>query len=219
MCDVYDLFNFCLVNDKYIIGDNSTNRTNALISGKTCPETLIIPAFIKGHKIEEIGCNAFSFCNNIKTLIIRARITQINEFAFQASTSLTTIYLPSTLRYIFQYGIHIWNESKGSGKTTPGITNIYIEKNSRLSYMGFQGISYKEFVYINTCEAINPVTHQHVFGWTNKVYTVAPVIYTIRSSQSIVSPNLWCIYGETVANPHTKCSNRFLLCIILVLLS
>ena len=113
------------MNGKYVLGDNSSNIKNALESGNTCPETIFVPKYVYGHKIEEIGAYPFDSCTNTKVLNVKARITQINYNAFRQATSLEKVYLPNTLKYIFDNAIHVWNSTLGNGVINPGITEIF----------------------------------------------------------------------------------------------
>ena len=207
MCEEFESFRYCLVKGKYILGYNTTTPANALISGKTCPEKVVIPEFVKDHKIEEIGTNALKSCTNMKVLIIKARITQINDAALWEAKSLVNIYLPNTLLYIFTNCIHLWDSQLGSGVTNPGITNVYFEKGSKIKYIGSQGICYREFLYLHTCEVIKPEINMYAFNIVQHLYTVSPYNYSLGTSVPIIAKEGRCNLKEHTCNKRPR-SNR-----------
>ena len=204
MCEELESFRYCLVNGKYILGDNTTKGANALITGKTCPEKAIIPEFVKEHRIEEIGTCALYSCANLKELIVKARITQINGNAFYEAKNLVNVYLPKTLLYIFSNGIHLWDSENGNCVPNPGITNVYFERGSKIEYISSQGISYKEFLYLHTCEVIKPELDSHAFSFVVNLYVVSPSNYSIGKSVSIISKEERCKLTEPTCNRRAR---------------
>jgi len=149
-------FNVNKINDKWIIGTNSTyNVRNGLTNWSSLGPILVIPSVIDNHIIDEIGTFAFYNCQEIEEVFIGNGIKQINERGFSYCLNLRSIIIPPTIEIIGKFGIHCCNMS------SEGLYGTYNEKNtgrgtlivtflheSRISYVGFYGISRKENIII-----------------------------------------------------------------------
>ena len=218
-CEEYGDFYYCLRGGKYILGDNSSSSANALITNHVCPEKIIVPVYVNGHKIEEIGSHALQGCNKIRILVIKARITQINEYAFYEGTSLREVYLPNTLINIMAHSIHVWNRTLGSGVVNPGVTEIFFEKNSKLAFINDQGISYRENMILYTCTAINPKLHTYAFNIVSRLTIISPMVFSIKGSYSVQSSLYNCGMrdGKTCDAQRRQSSSWY--CVLIVILS
>ena len=193
-CEYSNEFKYCNVEGIFMLGDNSTNVKNALKDDAKCPELVEIPVSVNGRKVEEIGYKAFEECNNIKEIRIYARITRINSHAFWECSSLERIYLPSTLQYIYDSGIHTYNSSVGNEIPNPGLTEVIFQKNSHLKFIGSQGISYRENMHIYICEEISPEFDKKPFNWAKNVRIFSPYSFHFYEYDTIVTPYLsFCI--------------------------
>ena len=70
MCETWNVYNFCTVGNTFILGDN---ESNAIFSGKSCPDIVYIPRTVNGKIVKEIGYKAFNECENIKEIIKNAK--------------------------------------------------------------------------------------------------------------------------------------------------
>lgn len=67
------------------------------------PEEIEIPAIYNGVTVTSIGANAFSGCNQLKSVILPDSVTSIGDGAFSYCRSLTSIVLPNRLAHIGSY--------------------------------------------------------------------------------------------------------------------
>ena len=160
LCGQWNEFEYYFVNDKCILGNNNSR---ALISGKTCPEVVIIPQYVNGNPVLEIGKNSLSGLVKIKEITILARITQINTEAISYCAGLEKINIPSTCLYMFFASVHLYNNTYGGDKPAPGTTNVIFEPNSRIQYIGDNTFSYRENLNVYFCSPINPIIHEEAF--------------------------------------------------------
>lgn len=188
-CETWSVYNFCTVNNKFILGDN---KTKAIISGQNCPDDIYIPRTVNGKGVQEIGANSFSGCTNIKKIIIKARITQINSHAFESCRSITSVFLPSSLMYIFECGIHIWNRDLGNEVTNPGTTEVRFERGSNLKFIGFQGISYRENIILYFCNSVSVSFGETPFKWSKRVLAISPFEFTFNGAKTYKSSEIDC---------------------------
>ena len=168
LCGQWNEFEYYFVNNKCILGDNNSV---ALISGKTCPEVVIIPQYVNGNPVLELGANSLNGLVEIKEITILARITQINARAIYNSAGLEKINIPSTCLYMFYGSIHLYNITHGGYRPAPGTTDIIFEPNSKIQYIGDHSLSYRENMNFYFCSPVNPKIHSSALvGITNKKY-------------------------------------------------
>ena len=196
-CYNHSEFKYCIVNNAFMLGDNSTEHHNALLPDKTEPEIFTIPRTVNGIPVEQIGQCALFQCFHIKKIIIEARITLINSHSFSDMKSLTFISLPYTLEYIYEWGIHFYDpfihgEPNIEYMINPGSATIVFETNSRLKYIGNHGISYKDTINIYFCEPVYPKIHEKGVIYTNNLNVFSLYNFTFNNTQSIIIDIPYC---------------------------
>ena len=183
-CIDYLDFHYCTKNDVFMVGDNSTNPRNGLVDPSFCPEIVVIPLSVHGHKVTEIGQYSFYSCPQIKVLIIEARITVINYYAFCRSLNLERVYLPNTLTTIYGWGLQMHNVSYGNNVPSNGSVDIIIEPNSQLSHLGDHSISYKANVNIYICNHIQLSKSGNPFHSVINLTIYSPISFNILDIQT-----------------------------------
>ena len=215
-CEEWHEFKFCTVNNIFILGDNQTASSGLVNAGKY-PSLVIIPPYVNGKEVKEIGAYSLKNCPLIKEIIIEARITQINIYATWGCASLEKIKIPNTCLYIFNSGIHIWNSTLKSGVTNPGTSRVMFEPNSKISFIGYQGISYRENIYLYFCNKVNPSFSSGAFNCNKKLVVYSPVSFIFNGKRTNSSE-----YFSACSIPKTcliqrKRRMQFYLCIILLI--
>ena len=205
-CGEWNEFAYFFVNNKCILGNN---QSRALISGKQLPEIVIIPQYVNGHPVLELGVNSLSHNTIIREIVILARITQINYNAMRCCTNLEKINIPSSCLYIFDSGIHMFNSSMPDHTPTPGVTNVIFEPNSKIQYIDGQGISYRETINIFFCSPVKPILHRFAFSDSNPQF-FSPYNFWL-SSKTFVHSNVGL--PEICYDPKMtcKCVNKYYL--------
>ena len=181
LCGQWNEFNYYLVSNKCILGNNASV---SLISGKTCPDTIIIPETVNNYTVEEIGKNSLSNLP-FKELIILARITQINSGATWGCKNLEKVIIPNTCLYLFNSAIHVWDSSLGDDVSNPGITNVYFEPNSKIAFLDVQAICYRENMNIYFCNSVFPKIIQSAFNNVRNLMIHCPVYFDIGPIKSV----------------------------------
>ena len=191
-CYDYNDFKYCNVNNIFMLGDNSTNIHNALVSGKSEPDVVTIPRTVNGIAVQQIGRMALFKCHYIKKIIIEARITLINQNGFAEMKSLTFISLPNTLEYIYEWGIHLYNPEYPDGTPNPGSATIIFEPGSKLKHIGNHGISYKDTINIYICEPVNPLINKNGIVFINNLNIYSLHDFIINGTKSIIMDIPYC---------------------------
>ena len=86
-------------NEFYIVGDNSSTYGNG-ITDQSYEGEIIIPEKIKNKEIREIGRSSFEFCTKITKVTIFAKLTAINDHAFNCCENLKYINIPQTVTFM-----------------------------------------------------------------------------------------------------------------------
>ena len=133
-----------------IVGTGSTtNDHNAVEDPNTLVGPITIPYSHNGKKVLKIGYKAFSYCHYITHVYIKAEIVSLERHAFLYCYNLMSINLPSTLERIEDAAIGIGNYVQGT-RISNNLT-VYIEGNSKLSYIVYHGICCKPYITIYYC--------------------------------------------------------------------
>ena len=73
------------------------------------PEVLEIPAKYKGKTVKKIGASAFKNITEIKKVILKEGLEEINSASFRGCTNLEEVEFPTTLKYV---GSNVFNGCK-----------------------------------------------------------------------------------------------------------
>ena len=177
---------FCKYEDIYILGNYSEEPKNGILEGKDYSDVIVIPPFVSGHEIKEIGKYSLCECVNVKEIIIEARITRIQRHAMFECTNLVKIKLPNTLKYIDSFAIDIWNRSIVNNKN-PGVTEVFFEPNSQLSHIDSHGLSYRERFIVYLCNPINATVDTNAFAKVNYLEIRSPYSFKSLGKRTITS--------------------------------
>ena len=161
-----DIF-YCLSNNVWFVGDNTTTITSepsAVKSRDAIQGQLIIPRFVRGHEITQIGFYAFCRCHLLKSGIIEARIEIINTRAFSQSYNIESVRIPSSVQYIYEYVFDIYYYPTSS--MMKGVTILIFEPGINLKYIGQHSIAWREYIYLFIGNDINPILHQDAINNT-----------------------------------------------------
>ena len=124
---------------EYVENDNGTAR----IVGYNGSDTdLVIPDNIDNKKVTDIGCFAFYWCDNLKSVTIPKSVIRIHSYAFYDCQNMTSITIPKNVIEIEDYAI---------GYYTYDVC-CYIE-----------GIS----TYDSGIESTRPIDNFIIYGYTN----------------------------------------------------
>ena len=131
-------------NGKVIVGNNSTTKSNGVYNNKAITK-LTIPARANGKLIAEIGQCAFNYQQQLASVIINAKITQINWHAFYSCSSLMLINIPSSVAFIGQGGISCLSPGD---LTSSGTLSVFFDYPSSIKTIGNYGFERKLNVII-----------------------------------------------------------------------
>ena len=140
-CFTENCVKYCkLPNGNLIVGDNSTSHGNAAISGFSL-SSLEIPETVNQRSIEEIGRNAFSNVSSLTSVSIKARIKQINTFAFFCCSNVVCINIPSSTLFIGYVALSFKNSD---GTTSKGTIRIIFDYPANVKYIARYDIERKK---------------------------------------------------------------------------
>ena len=171
-----------LSNGNLIIGDNSTSSKNAVASeiSITCLE---IPETANQKSIEEIGQYAFSYLTSLTSVSIKARIKQINRYAFYCCSNISYINIPSSTLFIGYVAISF---KTPSDVTQTGTVRVIFDYPASVKYICSYAIERKENMIIYFFGKKKPVFEGGIFaGATNKtVFALAKMKFdTVKTTQ------------------------------------
>lgn len=160
------------------------------ISGYTgTSHNLVFPAYINGFPVTTIIENSFEWNSNIHTVILPNTVTTIKERAFHACLNLTTVIIPRSV-------INIDRWAFGWAYTTPSITNIYCEAQSKPDGWNF------EWYYICSVVWGHTYTRYDITNGYNYYSTNTNLNFQFISNSSTVDLG----YTDWTA-PDTDCNN------------
>ena len=196
-CVEYEEFRYCTVDGVFMLGNNSEFYRNGLINENIYPSTVLIPRTIHNKAVYEIGSYALYRCVNIKRIIIEARITRIGSNAICSMKSLEYVRLPNTLEILENFSLHFWDlvENFHPG---PGIATVIFEPNSKLKQISYHTLSYKDTLYIHTCEPIRAQIDYLAFGYVKTMKIFSPVHFSVDGHRSIQSNYTDCCPKITI---------------------
>lgn len=82
-----------------------------------------VPEAVNGYKVTEIGVSAFSYCENIESIVIPDSVTAIGKCAFMNCSALESIVIPDSVATIGDYAFALC-ESLTSITLPEGLTEI-----------------------------------------------------------------------------------------------
>ena len=191
MSSYKDCFNenniwYCLRNNVYIVGNNESGNTQNAFVTDSGQSHVTIPISVRGQSIREIGCKAFLSCITLTHVNIKARIYQINPYAFCECKKLEEIRIPNTCEYICEWGIQTYDSSIGNSNPNPYKSlSVIFEPKSRIKRIDTHGISYRSNVNIFFCNKVDPYIDQSAFTKTINVNVFSPVSFTFNGAQTL----------------------------------
>ena len=187
--------NFFIVGTQNISStDTSFNAyPNAVPNGSTIEE-ITIPKEIGGVPVLEIAGRAFRRCFSLKTVVINARLTRINMYAFYECINLTNINIPSSCEVIGHCAISCINNTK----TANGSLAVKFEPNATIKYIGEFGIERKEVIIIFFCGYEPPkVQNRALFYGSTYNVVFAPKQMEWGNTTAIVDESVCLLIQET----------------------
>ena len=141
-----------------------------------CPSsitTVTIPEKINGKPVLEIGCRAFSKLLKLETVEIKAKLTQINQFAFYGCCSLTNISIPSSVTFI---GYGAISAIKSNYNSSDGILTVKFEPNASVAKIKQFAIEKKEHIIIYYCGYHKPeIDNEAIFYGAQTKIVFSPI--------------------------------------------
>ena len=116
-----------------------TGGNTCMITGLgTCTDSdIIIPEYIDGYRVTEIGAGAFDGCSSIKSVRIPGSVKIIQSYAFETCENLTDIYLEEGVEEI---GFQVFSES--------GATTVVLPKSLKcIGWNAFYGCIKLDMVF------------------------------------------------------------------------
>ena len=178
------------INNKWIVGTNSSISGNAVPSNQKAPSNLIIPKFVRGHKIFEIGSFAFRDHKEIISVNIYADLTQINHHSFSLCSGISFINIPSSVQYIFNFTLFFGIDNSIQSKI---VTTVVFEQDSQLKFIDRYNFCSTKSITIYFCSSTNPTFITPIFQNVNDI-----IIYTTQSQN---------VFGKATKKDSNICTN------------
>ena len=166
-CFTENCIKYCkLPNGNLIVGDNSTSHGNSLASECTITHLEILET-VDQKSIEEIGQFSFSCISSLTSVSIKAKITQINSYAFYSCMNLSYINIPSSTLFIGRSVMSLKAENRKD--TSKGTVRIIFDYPANVKYIGVYAIERKENMIVYFFGKKRPIFEGGIFeGTTNK---------------------------------------------------
>ena len=218
-----------------IVGTNTTKRSNGIVD-PNYHGVLLIPKTYNGLPITEIGTYALSDCSFVTHVIIEANIISIHSSAFERTTNLTSINIPSSVEYIGGIAFSSFNAFNASipqpNFNSLGTLIVSFESNSNLQKIGGTPFGRKEHIILKfknklpnsfTCSSgwhysagTFTILSEEEFTACRETATVVPfvdVMHDVVSAKKILMTMKECTY-KRIFIPYTS-YRRFLLITLL----
>ena len=135
------------VNGTHMYGTNKTEARNGVKNWELIGPKLILPSYLDGKEITEVGQFAFCRCYYLKELFIDEGIKVLNDHAFGYCPNLTSIIIPPSVECIMYCSLHAYNESCET-YTSVGTMKVTFAGDSMIKYIDHYSITRKEHVVI-----------------------------------------------------------------------
>jgi len=214
-CTNYRDVVYCSIGSgKLIVGDNSTVDNNGAFNNKMFTK-LTIPERVNGQRIVEIGKYAFRLQEQLVSVTINAKITQIGFHTFFRCESLSSINIPSSVEFIGSAGISCVDASY---LTVDGTLNIFIDYPSKLQTIGRNSFERKKNVilYFGGTSSPSSIDTKMFHGVSNvTIFTPEQITFGTYETTSI-GFDFFTRYNRVFA---TKCqyqhlSRKYITCLI-----
>ena len=129
-----DVLVFSQLSDGFYVGTNKTDLKNGLKTDVAIPSKIVIPYKHDSNQVDYIGQYAFSQCQDIVDIIIKARLKGIHYCAFFGCQKLKSINIPSTCEFINASGID--GRINNTDNRSKEHLVIFFESFSVLNYFG-----------------------------------------------------------------------------------
>lgn len=173
----------CYCGTNNISSKGNAAKNPSQISGK-----VVIDLKYGNNYVNEIGKAAFFGCALITEVVIKARITKINERAFSDCSGLLRINIPSTVTFIDTYGIHFYIEQTSMSK---GAATVMFEDRTNAITIKEKAIGQRETIKVFLPNKIDAscVTNSLYEYKTFVVYS--KYSFTFCGIQTLVEPKLF----------------------------
>lgn len=182
-CKCDEVIKYCVYDNEYYVGNNSTVSANAPILGQSFEGTLVIPDFFESKPVVALGRYAFTGCRKLTKAIIGNNVREIHCYALGDLPNLETIFIPSSTEFIAANGIVYYNYSGIS--MSKGIKQVFFGPNSRLKILK-RIFRDSEHVQIFTPNIINAKCFDGTFGNTKRVSIISSYSFSFCGVKSRV---------------------------------
>ena len=185
-CPTINNIKYCVVNEVFMVGTNITGL-NPNAASRTLSGVVEIPEIVDNRAITAIGAAAFSRCEKITHVIIKAKIKIIYERAFADCSSLSYINIPTTVEEIHNLAIHSYNytgHTFNQSTISSGIIVVVFEPHSSIKFVGSNNFDKKSRVALHFSEPIYPKLGSAIFKDVAHPSVVCPVYFKFNGVPS-----------------------------------
>ena len=162
-------FIYTRVKGGYMVGTGSTEHHNAVYNPGSMIGPITIPYQYKGKKIISISQYAFSYLPYITHVFIKADVEKLEQCSFLYCSNLMSINIPASCTTIESSAIGIGNYLNLN--LISNVLDVYIEPNSKLSFLSYHSICCKQYVKIHYCGSHDVEAHNEAFVPNTEVYS------------------------------------------------
>ena len=198
-CDsisIYDGIRYCDVDGTLSVGNGTSIHNNAEEELKSMH--LVIPKSVYGKEVKAIGGWAFTENTKIVQVLIYARITHIDEYAFCRCINLISINIPSTCTKLAQYSLDQFDNN--NQKESVGSLTVFFEPNSQISVFGKKAFAWKYTLFLYFCEAVQ-ITYEdpeqflnikNLIIYSKETFTLKNYGTSIKTDMCFHLPSISC---------------------------
>ena len=171
-----------------MVGTN-VSGLNSNAASKNISGVVEIPETIEDNEITVVGAAAFSRCERITHVIIKAKIKIIYGRAFADCTSLSYINIPSTVEEIHKQSIHSYNISgsiAGGSLISKGTLVVVFEPHSSIKFIDSDNFDKKQRIALHFSEPVYPKLGQNIFNDVAYPTITCPTFFKFNGVSSCI---------------------------------
>ena len=207
-CHEINSYYVCKIDGSYFIGKNESSGDAVADISKLSPDLNLISEY-NGHKITDIGKNAFYNTTKLKTVTIGKFVINIHYGAFRHCINLRSVIVPPSVQFLGEAALRI---ADTEGVNIDCNYTVLFEPDSQLTYISYVAISGATHLNVIYCSC-SPPTHFEYYSYSNVDFNfMIPIFYKVPNITTKVDSsqcNVYPVYNYFKCNCQSLDKNNY----------